>query len=87
MKQHKAVKVLSLLLKGRSVESGGRTWAMGEDHSLGVIGKDMTTGEECVLRVDLNIRGFVELCETIPDDKLFVMGAEQVLTELHAGRR
>ena len=90
--KHKSIIVLEALLEEQPVKFPD------DDHTYmflnGVFGVTATRtntaklGEEeaVLLGVDMNLSTFIRLCETIPDEKVFILGSETVLRRTNKAR-
>jgi hypothetical protein len=92
MKRPKACVVLNHLLHGgRSFkvtfknETEPRTFVFDNENSLCELRKT-DDGEEILLRFDVGLGEFVKMCEEIPDDELFLIGAETGMIEMNQER-
>ena len=87
---HKPATLLKWLLAGQIVEFKGLRWCLTDDKRLGTIGYRQTLGDpteptEVVLINDLPLSEFIKLADSIPDDDMFILGAEMALTDINRG--
>jgi len=84
-----AVTLLSALLSGQVLEFDGMEYRIEEGklvwRQTGSMLTNHTTGEtwEAWHGVDLSVDDFLALAERIPNDQMFLLGANKVLNELH----
>lgn len=91
----KAIKVLKALAAGQEVEIDGRIYSLGEyvdgGYGLSVKGQRWSHGKKPFidepeimwLDADMPLNAFLDLCEKISDDDLFILAAEKALTEIN----
>lgn len=96
---HKAVFLLKYFLDGNILEYDNRLWAMADDHRLGCLALNMekTTEEKLVPEehegsykviclLSNQLEDFINWAQNIPDDVLFIAGANVVLQEINSSR-
>lgn len=87
----KAVVVLQHLLDGNQFEVEGRTYALGEDNDLKVKMTKISDGKEEEVWLGALLGGtdlpyFIQLCDKLSDDQIFIMGATGVLRSFNSRR-
>ena len=84
----KGIKLLKYLGEGQRVTVKGRTYALGENGGLVLIGESLNTetGEktECYLGNDMPLSHFFRLARELDDEQLFVLGANSVLRDFNS---
>jgi hypothetical protein len=61
---------LKILLTGEDIELNGRKYCL-QDGNLYCLAKNITTGEEILLNVDMTLAEFIKLCEKESDTIYF----------------
>jgi hypothetical protein len=87
MRKHNAVVILQALLDGLPIElEEGVKYAFNTDNDLCIIGHYEKTNEEVLLLSYMRLKEFIDMCEKMPFDKVFIIGANNVLRNKAMGR-
>lgn len=84
--KHKIIQVLEALYAGQRIKIDGYEYAMSDDHRVGIIMQHSSSDnpdivEDVILCPDIDLNYFIKLCDKVPQDALFIKGAERVLME------
>jgi len=86
----KPLVILEALLDGTTIQLHDKyKYCLSEDNSLCIVGTKLAEGrepEECLLSVDISLTGFINLCNKMGDDEVFLIGANNVLSKKRSRR-
>lgn len=81
-KRHNSIIVLESLLDGNGFKFNGDKYVMSEDYDLCVEGTRIVKdgeNEPILLNTDMPLKSFIKICESMKDDEVFLIGANNVL--------
>ena len=89
-KTKRVLTILEYLMIGGQVEMCGRTYLLQNDllfiKAVKYEGKSKKR-KECLLGVTLSLDGFLRMCEAIPEEEVFIYGANIALTKHNSDKR
>lgn len=90
MPKHPSLSILKALIIGQEIELDGRIYLLDKNDNdkweLVIKGRSYRNGieqEAVYLPMDISLTGFMNLCESMDEDNLFLINAQTALTEYH----
>lgn len=81
-KKHNSEIILRGLLSGFRLDHDGFTWLLDENYDLCVLSKEIRTGREVLLKVDISLGGFIRMCQQVSEEELVDFSMNIVLNEV-----
>jgi hypothetical protein len=82
---NKPLVVLKALLEGYPVEITPYVYRLDSDYELCIEGFNTSTRKVALLKTHFSLRTFLELCNRLTDDEVFLIGANTVLNKVKGG--
>jgi len=83
--KHNAVIVLKSLFAGIPVKVDNEDWYLSDDNNICVKRVQESAGEknDVYLKIDISLSSFINMCDKMSDDDVYIISSNKVLNEIN----